>query len=245
MAKRKVYAIVKGQTPGLYDEWFGAAGAEAQIKGFPGAVYKSFATLAEAQTWYTDRTGQQPERYGRLASQPVEQEPVKLSIDPAAALKAGKVVIFTDGACEGNPGPGGYGAVLLHGQDRKELSNGFARTTNNRMELLAAIVALKQLTERHSVVLYSDSAYVVNGIQKGWAHKWRKNNWQRMEKGSTQPVKNTDLWQQLLALSEKHDVEFVRIPGHAGIPENERCDRLAVAASRRDRLLVDRGFEEG
>ncbi|NOK58115.1 MAG: ribonuclease HI [Chloroflexi bacterium AL-N10] len=244
MAKRKVYAIVKGQTPGLYDEWFGTEGAETQIKGFPGAVYKSFATLVEAQTWYTERTGQQPERYGRLASQPVEQEAVKLSIDPAAALKAGKTVIFTDGACEGNPGPGGYGVVLLR-QDRKELSNGFARTTNNRMELLAAIVALKQLTERTPVVLYSDSSYVVNGIQKGWALKWRKNGWQRTEKGNTQPVKNADLWQQLLALSEQHDVEFVRVPGHAGVPENERCDRLAVAASRRSTLMVDRGFEEG
>ena len=138
------------------------------------------------------------------------------------------VDIFTDGACSGNPGPGGYGAILRYGSQERELSQGFAETTNNRMELSGAIEALKLLKEPCEVKLYSDSQYLSNGINKGWAKKWKANGWMRNKK---EPALNADLWEELLRLCELHQVEIVWIKGHAGHPENERCDRLAVAAA--------------
>jgi len=137
------------------------------------------------------------------------------------------VTIYTDGACSGNPGPGGYGAVLLHKSHRKELSGGDAATTNNRMEMLAAIIALEALKEPCEVTLYSDSKYLVDAIQKGWAFRWQKNNWMRNKKD---PALNPDLWERLLQLLEKHTINFCWVKGHAGNPENERCDALARAA---------------
>ncbi len=244
MIKGKFYAVVTGDKPGIYDEWFGAEGAEAQIKGFPNAVYKGFSTLADAEAWYTHIAGR-PSRKRLKRSLQVQVRPVpfKLMIDPATALQEGKVVIYTDGACAGNPGPGGYGAVVFYKGNCKEISGGFALTTNNRMELMAAMMALKTLEGRHAVVLYSDSSYVVNGIQKGWAKKWREQNWKRKEKNAWMDVKNVDLWQQLLALSEAHDMVFVQVPGHAGVAGNERCDEMAVRASRQGGLPPDKGFE--
>lgn len=138
------------------------------------------------------------------------------------------VDIFTDGACSGNPGPGGYGAILRYGSRERELSQGFAQTTNNRMELSGAIEALKLLKEPCQVTLYSDSQYLSNGINKGWAEKWRANGWMRNKK---EPALNADLWEELLRLCEIHQVKIVWIKGHAGHPENERCDQLAVAAA--------------
>jgi len=137
------------------------------------------------------------------------------------------VTIYTDGACSGNPGPGGYGAVLLHKSHRKELSGGDPATTNNRMEMLAAIIALEALKESCDVNLYSDSKYLVDAIQKGWAVRWQKNNWMRNKKD---PALNPDLWERLLQLLEKHRVSLHWVKGHAGNPENERCDALARAA---------------
>lgn len=243
MSKRKFYAVVTGYKPGIYDEWFGGEGAEAQIKGFPNAVYKSFATLVDAETWYTKIAGGSPVQRPELSLRTlVESVPLKPIIDPVVALQEGKVVIYTDGACHGNPGPGGYGIVLCYKEIRKEISGGFARTTNNRMELMATIVGLQALKGRRSVVLYSDSSYVVNGIQKGWAKKWREQAWKRKEKNELIDVKNADLWQQLLELCEAHDIEFVQVPGHAGVAENECCDELAVQASRQAQLPIDQGF---
>lgn len=135
------------------------------------------------------------------------------------------VEIFTDGACKGNPGPGGWGAVLRYGTAEKELSGGEAHTTNNRMEMTAVIEALKCLKEPCSVTLTTDSQYVCNSINKGWAKSWQANNWVR----SGEPVPNTDLWKELLSLLDRHSVRFVWVRGHNGHPENERCDRLAVA----------------
>lgn len=146
------------------------------------------------------------------------------------------VTIYTDGACSGNPGPGGYGVVLLYKGHRKELSGGFSNTTNNRMEILAAIVGLEQLKEKCSVTLYTDSQYVVNAIEQGWAKKWRANGWMRNKK---EPALNADLWERLLKLCELHQVKFVWVRGHAGNPENERCDRLAVEAARQPDLPPD------
>jgi len=150
-----------------------------------------------------------------------------------------KVTIYTDGACLGNPGPGGYGVVLLHGAHRRELSGGFARTTNNRMELLACIKGLEALKYPCEVSLYSDSRYVVDGISKGWAARWRRNNWMRTR---TEKAVNVDLWQRLLELVEQHRVRFHWVRGHAGNTENEVCDRLATTAARGGNLQEDEGF---
>lgn len=139
-----------------------------------------------------------------------------------------QVEIFTDGACSGNPGPGGWGAVLRYGSAEKELSGGAADTTNNRMELSAVIAALSALKEPCKVTLTSDSKYVIDAVTKGWAKKWQANGWVKSDK---KPALNADLWEKLLALLEKHDVRFVWVKGHAGQPENERCDRLAVEQS--------------
>lgn len=136
------------------------------------------------------------------------------------------VEIFTDGACSGNPGPGGWGAILRYGDKEKELSGGSDDTTNNRMELTACIEALKALKVPCKVLLTTDSLYVVNGITKGWAVSWRNNGWRKADK---KPALNPDLWGELLELTEKHDVAFNWIKGHAGHPENERCDALAVS----------------
>ncbi len=150
-----------------------------------------------------------------------------------------KVIIYTDGACLGNPGPGGYGVVLLHGAHRKELSGGFAETTNNRMELLACIRGLEALKYPCQVDLYSDSRYVVDGIDKGWAARWQRNNWMR---NKSDPAVNADLWQRLLELTARHRVTFHWVRGHAGTVENETCDRLATGAARGKNLPEDAGY---
>ena len=139
------------------------------------------------------------------------------------------VDLFTDGACSGNPGPGGWGAILRYNGVEKELSGGEANTTNNRMELSAVIFGLKALKEPCAVTLYSDSQYVCNALKLGWAKKWRANGWMRNKKD---PALNPELWGELLDLVEKHQVEIIWVKGHARHPENERCDRLAVAAAK-------------
>lgn len=141
-----------------------------------------------------------------------------------------EVQIFTDGACSGNPGPGGWGAILKYGDNVKELSGGEAKTTNNRMEMSAVIASLSALKEPCKVTLTSDSKYVIDAVTKGWAKKWQANGWIKSDK---KPALNSDLWEKLLALLEIHDVKFVWVKGHAGHPENERCDRLAVAQSQK------------
>lgn len=140
-----------------------------------------------------------------------------------------KVEIFTDGACRGNPGIGGYGAILKYNGHTKEISGSNINTTNNRMELSAVIESLKLLKEPCDVTIYSDSQYICNAITKGWAEKWKANGWMRNKK---EPALNIDLWEELLKLIEKHDVKIVWIKGHVGHPENERCDFLAVQAAK-------------
>lgn len=146
--------------------------------------------------------------------------------------------IYTDGSCLGNPGPGGYGAVLIYKQHRKELSDGFKHTTNNRMELLATIKALDSLTEKCVVELTTDSQYVKNGINQ-WIKNWRKNGWRTADK---KPVKNADLWKQLDELVKKHTVNWHWVKGHSGHPENERCDTLARNAAEANPSQEDTGF---
>ncbi len=141
-----------------------------------------------------------------------------------------QVEIFTDGACSGNPGPGGYGVILRYGKHEKEISGGAPDTTNNRMELSAVIAGLSALTEPCDVTLYSDSKYFIDAIEQGWAEKWKAQGWMRTKKDK---ALNPDLWEEVLSLMKKHQVTLVWVKGHAGHPENERCDKLAVAESRR------------
>lgn len=146
------------------------------------------------------------------------------------SIQRKEVTVFTDGACSGNPGPGGWGAILRYRQTERELSGGEKNTTNNRMELTAAIMALSALKEPCKVTLISDSKYLVDGITKGWAKGWRAKGWR---KSDGKPALNPDLWQKLLELIETHEVSFVWIKGHNEHPENERCDQLAVAESKK------------
>lgn len=136
-----------------------------------------------------------------------------------------KVVLYTDGACSGNPGPGGYGAVLIYGGVEKEIFGGEKSTTNNKMEMMAVIKGLEALKEPCEVEVYSDSAYIVNAIEQGWIESWKKNGWRKADK---KPVKNVDLWEKLLELMEKHSVTFNKVKGHADDEYNNRCDRIAV-----------------
>ena len=144
------------------------------------------------------------------------------------------VVIYTDGACSGNPGPGGWGAILMHGSNQKELSGASRATTNNRMELTAVIEALKSLKEPCSVKLYSDSAYVVNAFLQNWIRGWLKKGWMNSK---NQPVENQDLWKELLAQMEPHQVEYIKVKGHHDNPWNNRCDELARHAINEVRML--------
>ena len=152
-----------------------------------------------------------------------------------------RVDIYTDGACLKNPGPGGYGVVLQYGPHRKELSGGFRLTTNNRMELYAAIAALRALKNPCEVRLFSDSKYVVDAMRQGWARRWRDNGWWR---NKANKAVNSDLWAELLELCEQHHIEFFWVKGHAGILENERCDSLAETAAIRHPEQIDTAYEQ-
>lgn len=152
-----------------------------------------------------------------------------------------RVTLYTDGACSGNPGPGGFGTVMQSGPHRNELSGGFRSTTNNRMELLAVIEGLETLKQPCEVTVYSDSRYIVDAVNKGWAVRWRANGWRRNKKDK---AVNPDLWGRLLKQLERHEVQFKWVKGHAGNPGNERADQLAVDASRANDLAIDEGYEE-
>ena len=152
-----------------------------------------------------------------------------------------KVTIYTDGGCINNPGPGGYGVVLLYDKHRKELSGGFRRTTNNRMEIMAALAGLRALKSPCEVTLLTDSQYLQKSMMLGWAKRWRANGWMRDRKNK---ASNHDLWEQLLDVSAGHKVTFEWVKGHAGNKENERCDELSTRAARQADLAVDTGYEE-
>ncbi|MCL6610657.1 MAG: ribonuclease HI [Peptococcaceae bacterium] len=152
-----------------------------------------------------------------------------------------RVQIYTDGACSGNPGPGGYGAILKYGKHTRELSGGYRRTTNNRMELMAVIKSLEELKRPCRVDLHSDSRYVVDAFNLGWVNNWQKSGWVKEDRS---PVKNADLWKRLIELSAPHRITWIWVRGHSDNEFNSRCDRLAVEASRGDNLAVDRGYED-
>ena len=235
-AKKKFYAVARGQVPGIYTQWFGANGAEVQVKGFPKPRYKGFPTREEAEQWLAEITaGGETSTSGAGAA-------TSSSTASTFTPTGDEIIMYTDGSSLNNPGPGGYGVVIMDGDKRTELSAGFRRTTNNRMELLGCIEGLKSLKQGSKVILHSDSQYVVKGITLGWAKKWRANGWNR---GKSGPAENADLWQILLELCDTHDVHFVWVKGHAGNVENERCDRLANEQSAKSDLPPDENYEAG
>lgn len=144
-----------------------------------------------------------------------------------------EVIIYTDGACSGNPGPGGWGAILMYGEKKLEISGYEAHTTNNRMELTAPIEALSRLKEPCVVRLYSDSAYLVNAFQKGWLDSWQRKNWVKSDK---KPVENQDLWQVMLKYAAIHRIQWIKVKGHADNPYNNRCDELATGEIKQHRM---------
>ena len=146
-----------------------------------------------------------------------------------------QVVVYTDGACSGNPGPGGWGAILMYKDKALEISGYEAQTTNNRMELMAPIQALSRLKEPCGVSVYSDSAYLVNAFRKGWLDNWTRHNWVKSDK---KPVENQDLWQELLRLAEIHEIQWIKVKGHADNPYNNRCDELATGEIRQHHIKL-------
>jgi ribonuclease HI len=230
--KKKYYTVVKGRVPGIYSRWFGPGGAEEQIRGYTGAVYRGFATIEEAQDFMARPVLS-------IKRKPGSQSLDKCDDNPLETERP--IHIYTDGGCLDNPGPGGYGAVIKEGNSRIELSGGYRLTTNNRMEIMACLKALGTLKIKSRVVLFTDSQYVANAVEKGWAIKWRSKNWMRDRNNK---ALNSDLWSELLKILEKHDVVFRWVRGHAGNPENERCDVLAKKAAQGKDLEPDCGYEK-
>jgi ribonuclease HI len=248
--KKQYYAVRIGREPGIYLTW---EECKAQVDGYAKAQYKGFGSLEEARAYLGNVKINNPGCDEPAVAKPFnppdatkKKRGTGRGEDEAKALKMLEtsdglkhVVIYTDGACLGNPGPGGYGVVLLHGKDRKEFSRGFRLTTNNRMEMLACIVGLQTLKEPCAVTLYSDSQYVINSMTKGWAQRWKKNSWRR----NGENVPNADLWEKMLELCDKHKVRFNWVRGHAGNKENERCDQLARQAALGFDMAIDSVYE--
>ncbi|PIE72011.1 MAG: ribonuclease HI [Deltaproteobacteria bacterium] len=233
MAKKKYYAVAQGHKTGIFTDW---SSCEAQVKGVKGARYKSFVSRKEAENWLRDPVYQPKntvqKKPGKNAVPHVETQPL-----PADAIE-----IYTDGSAINNPGPGGYGLVICDAGGQREISGGYRHTTNNRMELMAAIIALEEMQgSPRPLVLYTDSRYLLDGIMKGWAKRWRSNGWMKADKT---PALNSDLWARLLDVLETVRVEFRWVKGHAGNPLNERCDQLAGVAARQPERAIDEGYEK-
>ena len=240
--KKKFYAVRSGHKPGIYQTW---DECKAQVDGYSNADYKGFSTLKDAQVYLGIEAKPEAPAPGPIAERKTAPSPKSLPFPAGHDDGLKHIVIYTDGACTGNPGPGGYGVVLLHSDHRKELSGGFRLTTNNRMEILGCIVGLQTLKEPCAVTIYSDSKYVVNTMTKSWALRWRKNGWKRKdEKGEWKDALNADLWAEILDLCDRHRVKFEWVRGHAGNEENERCDQLARAAATSGQLGIDTIYEK-
>ena len=219
MAKQKFYVVWEGVTPGVYTSW---TDCQLQIKGYEGAKYKSFDTREEAER----ALATSPYAYiGKNAKK--KSEKVSSETLPACVIDNSLAV---DAACSGNPGPGGWGAILEWNGVEKEISGGEASTTNNRMEITAVLRALALLKEPCVVELYSDSKYVIDALEKGWVYGWKKRGWVKSDK---KPALNADLWGQMLAQVARHDVRYHWVKGHASNEKNNRCDELAVMESRK------------
>lgn len=227
--------MARGRKPGIYTAWFGPTGAEVQIRGFTGARYKGFPSREEAEQWLQNPATAFPNSTAKASN-------ASKAANETYIPSSGQILMFTDGGCRGNPGPGGYCAIIDDGEKRTELFRGYRLTTNNRMELMACIVGLESLKKAADVILHSDSRYVVDGMTKGWARRWCSRNWMRTK---TEAAENADLWSRLLELCDRHRVTFVWVRGHAGHPENERCDQLATGAADGKDLVEDRPYIEG
>lgn len=246
--KNKYYAVRVGREPGIYRTW---DECKAQVDGYVNAQYKGFTSHEDAKEYLglaktnksssgkpaAERPAKTLFNNERQAGYGDDEARAREILETPDGLK--HVVIYTDGACLGNPGPGGYGVVLLHDKHRKEFSRGYRLTTNNRMEILACIVGLQALKDSCAVTLYSDSQYVVNTMTKGWARRWKQNNWKRKNEN----VPNADLWEKMLELYDRHKIRFNWVRGHAGNKENERCDQLAREAALGFEMAIDAGYE--
>jgi ribonuclease HI len=244
VTKKNFYAVFKGRRPGIYTSWFGDNGAFSQVNKYPGAIYEGFSTKEEAEKFLSRNQDEKPAPVRPLTQQPLfedKKSAAENNGEESLAAPGDRVLIHTDGGALNNPGPGGYGAVIEDGERRIELSGGYRRTTNNRMELMACIKALEYLDKPSNVTLYSDSRYVVDAVSKGWADKWRKNGWMR-NKGDI--AMNADLWERLLDLLRRHRVDFKWVRGHSGHPENERCDELVRMESAKTGLPADENYEK-
>ena len=237
--KKQYYIVVKGHAPGLYKTWFGDDGAAKQVEGYPQALYKGFYTMEQATDWLRELGTEKLRTYAPNLLLYLENAPAKSSDPVQKLIDQGKVVIYTDGSSLGNPGKGGYGAVIMQGTQRKELSAGYFETTNNRMELMACIVALKELKPNSDVVIFSDSKYIVDAINNGTAARWRANRWLKSDR---KRIANVDLWKELLTLCDKHNVDFRWVKGHFTDENNERCDQLAKEAAKAKKLKHDLGY---
>ncbi|MCW7754154.1 ribonuclease HI [Desulfobotulus sp. H1] len=236
-SRKKYYAVLRGRKPGVYTEWSGSGGAQEQVMGFPGARYKGFESIEDARLFMNGK------------AEPLKKSSASGSVrnfhgggDMTVDFDAWPVRVYSDGGAIGNPGPGGYGTVVIRKDgSREEYSQGFLLTTNNRMELLGAIVGLEAVRDEEVAVLVtSDSRYLVHGIEKGWAKGWRARGWKKSD-GS--PALNPDLWARLLSLLDGRKVQFQWVKGHSGHEENERCDALAQAAARGDAHIPDQGYK--
>lgn len=228
MTKKKFYAVAAGIKPGIYDTW---PEAQKQVTGYAGAKFKGFTDRTEAEAWL---------RNPQYSHAPVRKKSAVDAKLPPLPCRLGEINIYTDGGCSHNPGPGGYGAILVYDDIELEICGGFQLTTNNRMELMACIMALQHLELRdRPITIWSDSSYVVNGISKGWAKGWRQRGWIKADR---QPAVNPDLWGDLLLLVEALDVTFQWVKGHSGHPFNERCDKMAIAALKKAGLAIDEGY---
>jgi ribonuclease HI len=238
--RKKFYAVKRGHKPGIYTNW---VECRTQVEGFSRAVYAGFSTLREAEAYLNGGS--------ERISIPAAQLEIEIAVSVPQFLPGldqgpprKMVTIYADGACSPNPGPGGYGTLIIHEDRRKELSAGFRLTTNNRMEILGCIAGLMALTQPCDVMICSDSKYVVDAMSKSWALRWRKHGWKRREKtGEMKEVLNVDLWIQMLDLCDRHRVRFNWVRGHSGNAGNERCDQLARAAAVSEALGIDSVYE--
>lgn len=236
---KKLYAVFQGHEPGIYESW---ERASLQVKGYKGAMYKSFSTRREALNWLRERViaAQDPVPDALIELIKTEGDQVLTSEHGGVEVDPGIIVIHTDGGASPNPGVGGYGVVLQKGNHRKELFAGYELTTNNRMEMMGVIAALEALQEPSSVILHTDSKYVVDSISRRWVYGWKRRGWKKSD--GKQP-ENVDLWKKIIHLLDTHDVEFRWVKGHAGNLENERCDTLVAEAKKQNPLKVDSGYQ--
>ena len=222
MAPKKYYAVRKGRKTGIFSRWSGKDGAQTQVTGFPGAEFKGFATRKEAEHYL---------------SLPTLKDTIHPQINDIA------IRVFTDGGALGNPGPGGYGVVILTPDgEKREISGGYRWTTNNRMELMGGIMALEALDSDAPITLCSDSRYMVDAVNKQWVHAWRRRGWQ---KANGDQALNVDLWKRLLLQLESKNVVLKWVKGHAGNIWNERCDQLVHEAINKGDLAIDAEYEKG